>query len=55
MRPAAGFLTASGSLPSVFLYLEARKARRNGALWIYLEVALAVAAWLSIGVYASGG
>ena len=54
MRAAAGCLTLSASLTSVFRCLEAKNDRRDGALSIYLAVALAVAARSSIGV-ATGG
>ena len=55
MRSSAGCLIPSGRLHSVFRCLEARNNIRDGALRIYLAVALAVAAKPSAGVSACGG
>ena len=48
IRATAGCLTPSGRPPSVFRYLIARNDKREGALSISLEVALAVAGSLSV-------
>ena len=49
------FLNALGRLPSVFLCLEARKDRNNGAQLSSLAVALAISARSFLGVSAGGG
>ena len=55
MRDAAICLTLFDRILSVFCCLEASNNRRDGALRIYLAVALAVAARSSVGVATGGG
>ena len=55
IRDADGCLTPSSMLTSVFRCLEASNNRRDGALKLFLVVALAIAARSSVGVAAGGG